>query len=165
MMRWRFLVLVVASLQVAGCDHHKVDTYQEWCEQIQQVDLEKRHIEIGAILFSTPVDEEAVRQDFLKFMNDSHMVEVQTKPARMAWQEGVHLHLLNPSSLMVIDQQVFIQRWKVGIEKAKTGRHENPADNCMYGAARAFFLSLHIHSLDPEASGPNWTDSITILDW
>ena len=73
-------------------------------------------------------DGDAIRDDFVKFLNDSHMQKVQGRIPRMAWREGTDLHLVNLSSLMVVEPEQIIGAWKRGIEASKTFAKQDPRD-------------------------------------
>ena len=65
-------VTVLGLLLLAGCYNHSVDTFVEWCEQISGVNLQKKYQPFWAVLFSVSFDGDAIRDDFVKFLNDSH---------------------------------------------------------------------------------------------
>lgn len=156
-----FCVFMVAS--AAGCSEHRVDTFPEWCEQITGIDLEAKYAPFWAVVFSVSFDGDAIRDDFVKFLNDNHMKKVQNRAPRMAWREGTELHLVNLSSLLVIEPEKVIAEWRKGIERAKRSEHGDKADTCLYGTVTGLFDGLHIHSMKSEALGQNWMDEVTVI--
>tara|TARA_R110000787_G_scaffold85258_2_gene182057 strand:- start:1678 stop:1899 length:222 start_codon:yes stop_codon:yes gene_type:complete len=70
------LVLCLLLAAVSGCSEYRVDTFPEWCEQNTGVDLEAKYAPFWAVLFSVGFDGDAIRDDFVKFLNDSHMEKV-----------------------------------------------------------------------------------------
>jgi hypothetical protein len=81
----------------------------------------------------------------------------------MAWREGTDLHLVNLSSLMVIEPQEIITAWKRGIEASKTLTKQDAAEQCLYGTVTSMFDNMHIHSMTADALGRNWRDDVTII--
>lgn len=159
----RIVLSIVLAVSVAGCSEHRVDTFAEWCEQITGVDLEAKYAPFWAVVFSVSFDGDAIRDDFVKFLNDSLMKKVENRAPQMAWREGPELHLVNPSSLMVIEPETVIDAWRKGIEKAKHYKSDDNADTCLYGTVTSLFDNLHIHSMESDALGRNWTDDITVI--
>jgi hypothetical protein len=148
---------------LGACSEHVVDTFPEWCEQIAGVDLEKKYAPSWAVLFSVRVDGDAIRDDYVKFLNDSHREKVQNRMPRMAWREGAELHLVNLSSLLMVEPEVVIREWRKGVETANRYEHESSADACLYGTLSSMFDSLHIHSMESDSLGRNWTDEVTVI--
>ncbi|WP_299618256.1 hypothetical protein [Pelagibius sp.] len=157
----RFVVWLFMAASVASCSEHRVDTFPEWCEQITGEDLEAKYSPIWAVVFSVSFDGDAIRDDYVKFLDDSHMEKVQNRAPRMAWREGTELHLVNLSSLLVIEPEEVIAGWRDGVEKAMRYEHESTADTCLYGTVTSLFDSLRIHSMESDALGQNWTDEVT----
>ena len=108
-------------------------------------------------------DGDAIRDDFVKFLNDSHMQKVQGRIPRMAWREGIDLHLVNLSSLMVVEPEQIIGAWKRGIEASKTFAKQDPRDQCLYGTVTSMFDNMHIHSMTSDALGRNWNDDVATI--
>jgi hypothetical protein len=113
--------------------------------------------------FSVSFDGDAIRDDYVKFMNDAHLEKVQNRAPKMAWREGVELHLINLSSLLVIEPEEVIRGWRTGIETARQGKSANRADTCGYGTIVSLFDNLHIHSWKSDGLGIKWTESITVI--
>jgi hypothetical protein len=159
----RKLLVLTFLLLATGCADHRVDTFQEWCEQIAGVDLQKKHAPFWAVIFSVSFDGDAIRNDYAAFLNKAHLEKVQNRAPKMAWREGTELHLVNLSSLLVIEPRKVIEEWKKGIEIAKAYKHNDPADACLYGTLTSMFDSLHIHSMKVDPFGVKWTDNVTII--
>jgi len=147
-----------------GCTEHKVDTAQEWCEQISGVDLESKYSKPWTFIFSVSFDEEAIRDDYTNMLNKLHLEKVDNRSPKMAWRDGTELHLVNLSSLMDIEPDEIIHQWKDGIEKAKIFQNSDPMEKCLYGTLFSLFDSLHIHSMQSDAFGKNWKDNVTIIN-
>ena len=148
---------------LTACSEHVVDTFPEWCEQITDVDLEEKYRPFWAMLFSVSYDGDAIRDDFVKVLDDIHMQKVERRAPRMAWREGTELHLVNLSSLVVIEPETIIAEWRRGIETAKHGASADDTEWCIYGTIVSMFDGLHIHSMESDALGINWTDEVTVI--
>jgi hypothetical protein len=135
-------MLMMSSL--TACSEHVVDTFPEWCEQITGVDLEEKYLPFWAVLFSVSFHGDAIRDDYVKFLNDSHMEKVQNRAPRMAWREGIELHLVNLSSLSMIEPEKIIVGWRKGIQAAQRHEHDNDADVCLYGTCLLNLLVLRM---------------------
>jgi hypothetical protein len=159
----KVLFALLLPVFLLGCSEHRVDTFPEWCEQIAGVDLQKQHAPFWAVIFSVSFDGDAIRDDFTAFLNKTHLEKVQNRAPKMAWREGTELHLVNLSSLLMIEPEKIIDEWKRGIELAKEHKHSHPADICLYGTVTSMFDSLHIHSMESDALGVKWTDNITVI--
>jgi len=159
----RSAILVALAVTLTGCSEHVVDTVPEWCEQIVGIDLQRKYEPFWAVLFSVRFDGDAIRDDYIKALNDSYMEKVQSRAPRMAWRDEAELHVVNLSSLLVIEPEEFISEWRKGIETAKRNEHENGADACLYGTLISLFDNLNIRSMKSDALGTNWTDDITVV--
>jgi hypothetical protein len=73
-----------------------------------------------AVLFSVSFDGDAIRDDYVKFFNDSHMEKVQNRAPRMVWRERTQLHLMKLSSLLVIEPEKVTSEWREG-SRPRTG--------------------------------------------
>ena len=70
------ILLIILVVLVMGCAEHKVDTFQEWCKQISGVNLEKKYRPFWAIIFSVSFNGDAIRDDFMAFLNKTHLEKV-----------------------------------------------------------------------------------------
>lgn len=156
-------ILLVLALLLTACSEHRVDTFSEWCEQIVGVDLEDKYAPFWAVFFSVSFDGDAIREDYAQFLNDSHLEKVQNRAPRMAWREGTELHLVNLSSLMMVEPETIIAEWRNGVETAKRYEHDNDADTCLYGTVTSMFDGLHIHSMESDSLGQQWTDKVIVI--
>ena len=161
-MRTIVLGLVVSVL--VSCSEHQVDTFPEWCEQITGVNLEDKYSSSWAVTFSVSFDGDAIRDDYTAFLNKTHLEKVQNRVPRMAWREGTELHLVNLSSLLVIEPEKVIQEWRKGVELAREYKHTDPADTCLYGTLTSMFDSLHIHAMESDALGVKQSDNVTVIN-
>ena len=160
----KFLFCVSLAGNIAACSEHRVDTFPEWCEQITGVDLEAKHSPFWAVIFSVSFDGDAIRDDYVTFLNDAHMEKVEYRAPRMAWREGTELHLVNLSSLLRIEPEKIIGEWRQGIDTAKRFEHDNDVDVCLYGTVTSMFDSLHIHSMESDNGlALKWTDKTTLI--
>ncbi|GAF74046.1 unnamed protein product [marine sediment metagenome] len=158
----RFLLSFLVVLLI-GCSEHKVDTFPEWCEQITGVDLEEKYAPFWAVIFSVSFDGDSIRDDYTESLNKTHLEKVGNRAPKMAWREGTEFHLVNLSSLMMIDPEEIISQWRQGIELAKAYEHTDPAEICLYGTLTSLFDSLHIHSMESDALGVKLKDNVTII--
>ena len=157
------LLVVLSILTILACSTHEVDNTEGWCALINGEDLDKKYRPAWAIEFSVSFNGEAIREDFTDMLNTRYLENANGRIPRMAWRVGTELHLVNPSSLFEIEPEKFIEEWRAGLELAKKYGHEDPTENCLFGTATTLFDSLHIHSMTPDASGKEWTDSETVL--
>ena len=157
------IILAAMALLLTGCSQHVVDTFPEWCEKISGVDLEEKYAPFWAVVFSVKFDGDAIRDDFVKFLDDMHMQKAERRTPRMVWREGTELHLVNLSSLLVIEPEKIIAEWRRGIETVKSGASADDAEWCLYGTVTSMFDGLHIHSMESDVFGQNWTDDVTVI--
>ena len=75
----RKTILATMALLLTGCSEHVVDTFPEWCEQISGVDLQEKYAPFWAVMFSVKFDGDAIRDDFVKFLDDMHMQKVERR--------------------------------------------------------------------------------------
>ena len=116
-----------------GCAEHKVDTVEEWCEQINGVDLDAKYRPFWAVIFSVSFDADAIRDEYAEMLNKLHLEKVENRAPKMAWREGTELHLVNLSSLMIVEPDAVIDEWRRGIELSKHFKEEDPVNKCLYG--------------------------------
>ena len=157
------ICLVIIAFSIFGCAEHRVDTFQEWCEQISGEDLDEKYRPFWAVIFSVSFDGDAIRDDYTEFLNKLHLEKVGNRAPKMAWREGTELHLVNFSSLLVIEPEKIIEEWRRGIELSKQYKHTDPASKCLYGTLTSLFDSLHIHSMKSDTFGKNWTEEVTAI--
>lgn len=149
----RRTVFSLSLLLCTACSHYEVNTTERWCEQLSEGELAQKHAPFWAVLPSVSFNGDAIRDDFVHFLNDTMMQKVQGRIDRMVWREGTALHIENLSSLIEIDQQEVISGWQEGIARAKTGQHPDTADLCLYGTVGSMFDSVTIHSKHWDAMG------------
>lgn len=166
--RWSALVnatvFLMAMTLLAGCYDFKIDTVPKWCDQIGGVNLEEKYRPFWAVFFAVSTDADAIRDDFVAFMNTAHMDKVENRSPRMAWREGPIFHLINLSTLMQIEPSEIIEKWREGIEKAKTYSHTDKADVCLYGTVVSLFDSMKIHSVEIDILGQDKGDHVTTIE-
>lgn len=160
---------IIAVLFLVGCSEYKLDTFAKWCEYINDEKSVEKHQPFWAVFPGVSFHHDAIRDDFTKFLNDTHMEKVKNsanvnRSPRMAWREGTKLHLINLSSYFEVDAEKIIAEWRRGIEKAKTNTLEDKADKCLYETISNLFDSVHIHSMTADIFGKNWTDHVTVID-
>lgn len=166
--RWLVLVreavFVMALTLLSGCYDLNLDTVPKWCDQIGGANLEEKYRPFWAISFAVSTDADAIRDDFVALMNKLHMGKVENRSPRMAWREGPVFHLINLSTLMQIEPSEIIEKWRDGIEKAKTNSLTDNADVCLYGTVVSLFDSMKIHSIEIDVLGQDKGDKITTIE-
>ena len=135
-----------------------------WCDQLAGTNLEGKYRPFWAVFVGTSIDAEAIRDDFVAMINEAQMQKVEHRAPRMAWREGTAFHLINLSTLMVIEPGEVIEKWRDGIEKAKTYSHTIKADACLYGSVVSLFDSMNIHSIEIDVLGREKGDKITAIE-
>lgn len=155
--------IIILVLSCFGCAEHKVDTFQEWCEQISGEDLDEKYRPFWAVIFGVSFDGDAIRDDYTEFLNNLHLEKVNNRAPKMAWREGAELHLVNLSGLMVVEPEKIIEEWRNGIELSKQYKHTDPNSKCLYGTLTSLFDSFHIHSMESDVFGKNWTENVTVI--
>jgi hypothetical protein len=153
-------LLAMTMTLLVGCYQLKIDTVPKWCDQLAGTNLEGKYRPFWAVFVATSIDAEAIRA----MMNEAHMQKVERRAPRMAWRVGTAFHLINFSTLMVIEPGEVIGGWRDGIEKAKTYSHTDKADACLYGAVVSLFDSMNIHSTEIDALGRDKGDQITTIE-
>jgi hypothetical protein len=91
------------------------------------------------------------------------MEKVQHRAGRMVWREDMVLHLVNLSSLSVVESNEFVSEWQKGIEKAQSPEPMDRADNCLWGTVFELFDSVEIHSMVTDPASANWGDLVTAI--
>lgn len=74
-----FLIMVFL-----GCAEHKVDTVEEWCEQINGVDLDGKYRPFWAVIFGVSFDADAIRDEYTEMLNKLHLEKVENRAPKMA---------------------------------------------------------------------------------
>ncbi len=78
------LLFGLMSLTVAGCYYdHKINTLETWCEQINGDDLSAKYQPFWAPIFAISFHRDAIRDDFVRFLNDAYMEKVKRRAGRM----------------------------------------------------------------------------------
>lgn len=124
---------------------------------------DKNRLPFWALTYSTYFDESAIRNDYATLLNDMYLQTVSDKSSPMAWAKDHELHLINLSSIKMIEPHVEIDRWKNEIELAQRYESKDWLDQCFYGSVARFFDSLHIHSMESDILGVKWTDDVTVI--
>jgi len=167
-LRWSTVVsgtlFALATTLLVGCYQFKIDTVPMWCDQLAGTNLEGKYRPFWAVFVGTSIDAEAIRDDFVAMINEAQMQKVEHRMPRMAWREGTAFHLINLSTLMVIEPGEVIGGWRDGIEKAKSYSHTDKADACLYGTVVSLFDSMNIHSIEIDVLGRNKGDQITTIE-
>lgn len=161
-MRWWLTILV--ALALGACSEHHVDTVAKWCEHISGVDLKEKYQSSWTIAFAVNFDGDAIRDDFVKMLDEKHLAKVENIAPRMAWWEGTELHIANLSNFLAIEPRAFIDQWRDDIERSVRFEHENPDDACFYGTVQSMFDNVHIHSKEADSSASNGIDKVTVID-
>lgn len=146
-----------------GCSEHKVDTFEKWCESISGENLKAKYAPFWAIKLSVSVDEERIRNDFVFFLNSTLLKKVSYRAPRMAWEEETELHVVNLSSLLEVDPEVMIQKWRRGIERTSDGQYTDTTDACLYGTMNRLFTKIQIHTRVIDTKGITRNDVVTVI--
>ena len=154
----------LAITSLVACYQFQIDTLQKWCDQLSVTNLEGKYRPFWAVFFETSIDAEAIRDDFVAILNGAHMQKVEHRSPRMAWREGTAFHLINLSTLLVIQHHDLIVEWRDGIEKAKTYSYTDKTDVCLYGTVVSLFDSVSIHSIELDDRGRDKKDQITTIE-
>jgi hypothetical protein len=157
----RLAAVVLACVFLAGCYEHKVNTLETWCEQ-GTGDTEEKYQPFWAVIFSVKLYRDAVRDDYVKILNDAYMEKVQKRAPKMAWREGRTFHIVNLSSLLVTDPNDFISEWRKGIAEAQSLKPDR-AHECLWDATFGLFDSVDIHSMVTDPVSANWGDTVTSI--
>ena len=157
------LLIGLTILTILACSTHEIDTAEGWCDQINGKDLDKKYRPAWAIEFSVRFNGDAIRDDYAGMLNTLYLENAEGRIPRMAWRVGTELHLVNPSSLFVVEPERFIENWRAGIELAKIHGHKDPDLTCKFGTVTSLFDSLHIHSTTSDPLGKEWDDDVTVL--
>lgn len=157
------ICLLIIAFSIFGCAEHKVDTVEEWCEQISGVNLEAKYRPFWAVIFSVSFDADSIRDEYTEMLNKLHLEKVENRAPKMAWREGTDLHLVNLSSLLVAEPEKIIDEWRKGIELSKQFKDQDPVNKCLYGTLTSLFDNLHIHTMESDVFGKNWTEKITVI--
>jgi hypothetical protein len=160
------VLLILAVVFLASCSNYEVNTTERWCEHLlSEGNLAEKHAPFWAVFPSVSFDGNAIRDDFVHFLNEALMQKVQGRIDRMVWREGSDLHVENLSSLMEIDQEEVIAEWRKGIQRDNAGQLTDSADQCLYGTVTSMFDSVTIHSKHWDSMGFNVvSEDKTVLD-
>jgi len=156
-----FSLLVI--LVFFGCAEHKVDTVEEWCEQINGLDLDAKYRPFWAVFFGVSFERDSVRDEYSEMLNKLHLEKVGNRAPKLVWSKGTNLHLVNISSLLVIEPEQIINEWKRGIELSKQFKHHDSVDRCLNGTLISLFDNLHIHTIESDAFGKKLNETIVII--
>jgi len=157
------ILCLLIIIGLFGCAEYKVDTVDEWCEQISGVDLGAKHRPFWAVIFGVSVDGDSIRNEYTEMLNKLHLEKVENRTPKMAWREGTDLHLVNFSSLLVVEPEQIIDEWRRGIELSKQFKHQDSLNKCLYDTLTSLFDNLHIHTMESDVFGKNWTEKITVI--
>lgn len=139
--------VILGGLLLASCSNYEVNTTERWCEHLlSDGNLAEKHAPFWAVLPSVSFNGNAIRDDFVRFLNDAMMQKVEGRIDRMVWREDANLHVENLSSLMEIDQEEVIEGWRSGIARDNAGKLTDPADQCLYGTVTSMFDTVTIYS-------------------
>jgi hypothetical protein len=142
------VAVIICAVVLASCSNYEVNTTNRWCEYLLSANgnFIEKHAPWWAVLPGISFDGNAIRDDFVRVLNDAMMKKVDGRADRMVWRKGTDLHVENLSSLMEIDEEKVIAAWRRGITRENAGRFTDPADQCLYGTITSMFDSVTIHS-------------------
>jgi hypothetical protein len=160
-----FIFCTLLALISIGCTtHHEVDTFPEWCEQISGVDLSDKYNKPWTPFFAVSFKGDAIRDDFMKSMNETYNEKMKTEDSGIMWREGTELHLVNPSSFYIIEPEEFISEWKNKIQLSKTYSLTDRSEICIYGTMTSLFDTIIIHSYEFDDYGLMVNDNTITID-
>jgi hypothetical protein len=82
----------------------------------------------------------------------------------MVWRVGSDLHMLNLSTLFVVEPNQIISEWRNGIERGKSYKFIDADDKCFWGTVTIYFDNVVIHSEDVDgAAGVVSSDDVTTI--
>lgn len=150
---------LAVTLLLSGCRFHRVDTWEEWCIQ-----LEGRTPRDAIVSF----DQEAIRSDFVTRLNSMLVAGIADKylagadPEETvvrelvrlqmigAWADGTTLHIAN--SMMYVEPDLGLDEWETTIGEwthllAPTTLRSSlsPEKGCRAGTVNGVFDSLVLH--------------------
>jgi hypothetical protein len=67
----------------------------------------------------------------------------------MAWTKDNELHLVNLSSLLKMEPEIMIDKWRNGVKLAIQKKHTDFADICIYESVTRLFDTLYIEVHPP----------------
>ena len=146
-------LISILAILVAGCSEIKVDNFQKWCELISGEDLKDKYAKSWVLKISLAIDENAIRDDFVSFLNRTLLKKAQYKAPEMAWKKDDELHLVNLSSIQNIAPEIMIDKWKKGIKLALQKKHTDFSDICIYETVTRLFSILYIHNMKFDENG------------
>jgi len=150
----RNVLLFIIIVMLIACSEYKMDSFESWCNY-QLKDIEADVVSI---------DRNAIRKDFVKFLNDMYMKKMEGRIDRMVWMEGKHLHIENLSTLFVIEPSEIINQYRSGIIQYKENNIKDNMERCLYGAIFNFFDDVTIHSGERDNLGANWKYTNTLIE-
>jgi hypothetical protein len=153
----------ILALALLGCSKHEIDTFEKYCEGVVGVDLQKKYEPFWSAAFSISCKADAVRDDYVRIVNEMYMKDVAGRTKRMLWRNRSTLHLTNPSSFFQLDPKAFIEEWRSGIQRSLRSKPENDPDKCLFGTAAQLFDELEIHTLTSKVGLVLDTDTVTSL--
>jgi hypothetical protein len=159
--RW---LLVLISL--GGCYTLKVDTLEEWCDQISDVDLEAKYSPFWAGLFAVQFLQDSVADDFTRRIDSLYVAKTEGRADHMAWREGSwgqpgssKLHLVNLASLFAIEPEEFVNEWRGVVRTGDTADYRTGAETCFERSVVGLFDSILVHYETYDLAGGLASDS------
>lgn len=138
---------IIAAFVLLSCSNYEVNTTERWCEHLlYDGNIAEKYAPFWAVFPGVSFDGEAIRDDFVRFLDDAYMQKVEGRIDRMVWREGNDLHIENFSLLMEVDEEEAINSWRSGIQKHNAFKLSDPADKCLFGTVTGIFDSVIIHS-------------------
>lgn len=155
----------LAFLVLTACSVHEVTTMEEWCQQISGVDLIEKNAPFWAIFPGVTFKADAIRDDFVAFLNRALLEKVENRTPKMAWRDANDLHVKNLSTYFEIEPETVIEEWRANIELSKTFKDPDDAHRCFYGTITSLFDSVNIHSGTWDPPGFHLVrDDVTTID-
>lgn len=143
---FRTILTFLVATGIFGCSHYEVTTLEDWCDQIEGVDLIEKHAPFWSLLPSISFSDDAVRHSYTSLMDSLLLAKVEHRTDRMAWRAGTVLHMKNLSTLVEEDPDSIISWWRQGIQRAQAGDYLGSGDRCVFGGLTSLFDTLYVHS-------------------
>jgi hypothetical protein len=137
-----FLGLV---LPLASCSTYHARTAEDYCAQLTGVNLSEAHAPSWAVFPGVQFHGDAIRDSYVRLLDSLSLEKVGHRADRMVWREGLDLHIESLATLMQVDADSVTNAWHAGLQRGKTGRHEE-GDACLFGAISGLFDRVHVHT-------------------
>ena len=142
----RTILFTAAILVISSGCHVAIDSVEKWCEHVYwEVDLTDKYVPWAPFPIVS-FDYESVRDNYVALMDSLWLDIVDHRAERMAWRDGMELHVESLATLMAVAADTVIDGWKQGLERARLGTVADSVEECLFGTAASLFDRVHIHT-------------------